>query len=149
MISSKNKVVLENIMNYTLYDDVDMEDRLFVSWGMFEKAAEEICAKIGRHLKKSKMELDGIYGVPKGGLVLAVKLCHMIKIPMISDPLKITKNTLIVDDCTKSGRTLGRYRNNLKAVMFHNPDARCTPDFYFRQTRKQINFCWESREERN
>jgi hypoxanthine phosphoribosyltransferase len=142
-----NKVVMENIMNYTLYDDIDMEDRLFVSWSMFEEASGALFEAIKDLQKKTKF--NGIYGVPKGGIVLAVKLSYLTGLQLVTDPEKISDDVLVVDDCTKTGKTLSKYEGNSRVVMFHNPDACFKPDFYFMKTRKQINFCWESMDERN
>ena len=45
----------------------------------------------------------GIYGVPRGGLCLAVALSHAMQQPLLSEP---NPEALIVDDVYESGRTL-------------------------------------------
>lgn len=47
--------------------------------------------------------LTGIYGVPRGGLPLAVALSHRLQLPLRN---AITPSTLVVDDIWDSGRTL-------------------------------------------
>ena len=60
----------------------------YFTWNEFDKSVEEIADKC-----RSK-EFSGIYGVPRGGLCLAVALSHKLKIKLISKPIK---NSLIVD----------------------------------------------------
>jgi len=143
-----NKVVLKNMLDYTLYDELNIEDRLFVSWDTFDKAVNELHDKLLQIHGKKGLFFDGIYAIPRGGLCLGVKLSYMMKLPLVIDG-KISENTLIVDDCTKSGKTLSEFKDNFTLAMFHNPKACFKPNLFFQETTKQINFCWESKEERN
>ena len=52
------------------------------TWSEFDKSVEEIADKC--RFKK----FSGIYGVPRGGLCLAVALSHKLKIELISQPTK-------------------------------------------------------------
>ena len=61
----------------------------YFSWCEFDKSVENIANKC------KFLEFSGIYGVPRGGLCLAVALSHKLKIELISKPIK---NSLIVDD---------------------------------------------------
>ena len=60
-------------------------------------------------------KLSGIYGVPRGGLCLAVALSHKLNIPLIEKPLK---NSLIVDDVYETGLTLSNFKNIEGANFF-------------------------------
>ena len=62
-----------------------------------------------------EFELSGIYGVPRGGLCLAVALSHKLNVQLIEQPLK---NSLIVDDVFETGITLGNFRNIEGANFF-------------------------------
>ncbi len=54
----------------------------YFTWEEFDKSVEYIA-------KKCKfLEFSGIYGVPRGGLCLAVALSHKLKINLISEPIK-------------------------------------------------------------
>jgi len=55
----------------------------YFTWSEFDKSVGEIANKC-----KFK-EYSGIYGVPRGGLCLAVALSHKLKIKLISLPPKI------------------------------------------------------------
>ena len=61
----------------------------YFSWEEFDKSVEQIANKC------KFLKFSGIYGVPRGGLCLAVALSHKLKINLIKEP---KKNSLIVDD---------------------------------------------------
>jgi len=61
----------------------------YFTWSEFDKSVEQIANEC------RFKEFSGIYGVPRGGLCLAVALSHKLKIELISEPIK---NSLIVDD---------------------------------------------------
>lgn len=66
---------------------------------------------------------SGIYGVPRGGLVLAVALSHFINLPLLTtapDP-----KALIVDDIADSGKTLAAFPNHQCLAMVRRWGAHC------------------------
>jgi len=81
----------------------------YFTWNEFDKSVEEIADKC-----KFK-EFSGIYGVPRGGLCLAVALSHKLKLELISKPIK---NSLIVDDVYETGLTLTTFKDIEGAVFF-------------------------------
>ena len=81
----------------------------YFTWSEFDKSVEHI-AKECKYLKFS-----GIYGVPRGGLCLAVALSHKLKIELISEPIK---NSLIVDDVYETGITLKNFKDIEGAIFF-------------------------------
>ena len=81
----------------------------YFTWSEFDKSVEEIADKC-----KFK-DFSGIYGVPRGGLCLAVALSHKLKIELISKPIK---NSLIVDDVYETGLTLTPFKDIEGATFF-------------------------------
>ena len=81
----------------------------YFSWREFDKSVEYISRKC-KYLKFS-----GIYGVPRGGICLAVALSHKLKVNLVSKP---AKNALIVDDIYETGLTLNNYKNIEGAFFF-------------------------------
>ena len=81
----------------------------YFSWSEFDKSVEHIANKC------RFKEFSGIYGVPRGGLCLAVALSHKLKIELISEPLK---NSLIVDDVYETGLTLTTFKDIEGAMFF-------------------------------
>ena len=72
------------------------------TWEEFDKSIYEIF----EHSRN--WNLSGIYGIPRGGLCLAVALSHRLNLEILDQP---KDNTLIVDDIYDSGKTLNKYRN--------------------------------------
>ena len=68
----------------------------YFTWNKFDIGVE----KISNQCKFLKF--SGIYGIPRGGLCLAVALSHKLKVNLISEPLE---NALIVDDIYETGNT--------------------------------------------
>lgn len=73
----------------------------------------DACKTAGSFLEVSKY--DGIYGVPRGGCVIAAILSKYINLPILETP---TSKTLIVDDICDSGTTLLRWPENDKFTIF-------------------------------
>ena len=110
----------------------------YFTWKEFDKSVEQIANKC---LFK---EFSGIYGVPRGGLCLAVALSHKLKIELISEPLK---NSLIVDDVYETGTTLTPYRD-IEGAMFFVLFSKVKPTwwntvFIYKKT-QWIIFPWEN-----
>ncbi len=81
----------------------------YFTWSDFDKSVEHIANKC------RLLDFSGIYGVPRGGLCLAVALSHKLNINLISEPIK---NSLIVDDVYETGITLTTYKDIEGAMFF-------------------------------
>jgi len=110
----------------------------YFTWGEFDKSVEQIANKC-RYKK-----LSGIYGVPRGGLCLAVALSHKLNIELISKPLK---NSLIVDDVYETGLTLTTFKD-IEGAMFFVLFSKIKPTWWntvFISKKSQwIVFPWEN-----
>ena len=60
-----------------------------LSWADFDRALDSAVARL------ASCSLSGVYGVPRGGLVLAVCLSHRLGIPLLEQP---QAGCLVVDD---------------------------------------------------
>ena len=81
----------------------------YFTWSEFNNSVNHIANKC------KFLELSGIYGVPRGGLCLAVALSHKLEINLISEP---KKNSLIVDDVYETGITLNTFKDIEGAMFF-------------------------------
>ena len=81
----------------------------YFTWSEFDKSIDYISNKC------KFWKISGIYGIPRGGLCLAVALSHKLNIKLIEKPLK---NSLIVDDVFETGRTLSNFKNIEGANFF-------------------------------
>jgi len=108
------------------------------SWEKVDKA----CEKIALQLKKKKIR--AIYGIPRGGLVLAVKLSHLLNVPIVMGP---SDADAIVDEICDSGKTLTECRKKYPGAVFasiHLNERCCAvPDIYIHKTKNWIVYPWE------
>ena len=81
----------------------------YFTWSEFDKSVEYIADQC------KFWKISSIYGVPRGGLCLAVALSHKLDIQLIEKP---TKNSLIVDDVFETGITLSNFKNIEGANFF-------------------------------
>jgi len=110
----------------------------YFTWSEFDRRVEQITNKC-----KFK-EFSGIYGVPRGGLCLAVALSHKLKINLISKPIK---NSLIVDDVYETGLTLTNFKD-IEGAMFFVLFSKIKPTWwntvYVTKKSQWIVFPWEN-----
>ena len=81
----------------------------YFTWDEFDKSVEYIANQC------KFLEFSGIYGIPRGGLCLAVALSHKLRVNLITEP---SKNSLIVDDVYETGITLNTLKNIEGAKFF-------------------------------
>jgi len=110
----------------------------YFSWSEFDKSVEYIANKC------KFLEISGIYGIPRGGLCLAVALSHKLKINLISQPIK---NALIVDDVYETGITLTTFKN-IEGAMFFVLFSKIKPTWWntvhVTKNSQWIVFPWEN-----
>ena len=122
-----------------------MAVKYFYTWEEFDKDVEELSAWArGRNF-------GGIYGIPRGGLVVAVALSHRLGLPLKLRPEEIDEDTLVVDDISDSGKTLLELEENIKirpmaATLFFHKDTKRMPDFFLRDKKEWVVFPWETDE---
>lgn len=112
-----------------------------MSWKTFEEG----CKKIVEQIIKSEIKIDNIFGIPRGGLVLAVRLSHLLNKHLTRNIASINRKTLIVDDISDTGKTLKRFEQNYIATLYIKPKTETIPNFYVFKTSKWIVFPWEEK----
>lgn len=123
---------------------MEQPEKVYVSWKDMEDFANDLI----NEMKTRNFQPTGIYGVPRGGLILATLISYKLDIPLL---LNASKGCLIVDDIADSGRTLLHYTENdtqfnkyFIATMFYHKRSIVTPNYYkFEKTDKWIIFPWE------
>ena len=110
----------------------------FFTWNEFDMSVEQIA-------KECKLlEISGIYGIPRGGLCLAVALSHKLKKKLISEP---RKNSLIVDDIYETGLTLTTFKD-IEGAMFFVLFSKIKPTWWntvhVSKKNQWIVFPWEN-----
>ena len=111
---------------------------IYFTWSEFDKSVEHIAHEC------KYLEFSGIYGIPRGGLCLAVALSHKLKINLISKP---KKNSLIVDDIYETGITLNAFKD-IEGAMFYVLFSKTNPTWWntvnISQKSEWIVFPWEN-----
>lgn len=121
------------------------------SWNAFDKDVKLVL----EYIKQRKLKIKCVYGIPKGGLILAVTLANKLSVPLISnfddfnDKHKDIKSEeiLVVDDISDSGKTLsflpGIDTYNI-ITLFIKEGTMFIPDFYCNKEKtKWVVFPWE------
>ncbi|ABB50051.1 putative purine phosphoribosyltransferase related protein [Prochlorococcus marinus str. MIT 9312] len=111
---------------------------IYFTWNDFDKSVLHIANKC------KSLELSGIYGVPRGGLCLAVALSHKLNINLISEP---RKNSLIVDDVYETGITLNTLKDIDGAtffVLFSKMKTKWWNTVFISKKSEWIVFPWEN-----
>ena len=110
----------------------------YFTWSEFDESVEQIAKQC------EFLEFSGIYGVPRGGLCLAVALSHKLKIKLISEPIK---NSLIVDDIYETGITLNTFKD-IEGAMFYVLFSKIKPIWWhtvhISEKKEWIVFPWEN-----
>jgi GTP cyclohydrolase I len=69
--------------------------------------------------------LTGIYGIPTGGVPIAIIIAGILGLPMLKEP---EPGCLIVDDLIDSGKTMARFDGHHRDALFrkpHSPNGIC------------------------
>ncbi len=121
-----------------------------VSYGQFE----DIMERLSQQIINSGKKFDMVYGIPRGGLPIAVHLSHRLGLTYYSDrntelPPPNTETLLIVDDIVDEGTTMlwvkQTWTKASTASLFIKPHAveGSLPDFYVYETIDWVVFPWE------
>lgn len=124
-----------------------MEEKVYVSWEQVDNFVDSLLNEV----EEKGLNFSGVYGIPRGGLVLATLISYRLNIPLLLAP---AKNCIIVDDIADSGRSLLHYTENdtqfnkyYIATMFYCERSMVKPDFYqFNKEDKWIVYPWEKGE---
>jgi hypoxanthine phosphoribosyltransferase len=115
-----------------------MEEKEFVRWDDVQKYIEVLAHKL------DSMHLSGVYGIPRGGCVLAVMLSYKLGIPLLMAPLK---NCVVIDDIADTGKTLLHYKEKNDyyiTTMFYHKQSLVVPDFWYAEKKDNwIIYPWE------
>ena len=114
-------------------------------WNEVEGMMQDLAEKI----RQSGIKFMSVIGIPRGGLVIAVRLSHLLNLDLITNSEYITPHTLMVDDIADSGKTMKKYKNMFPmcatATLFYNPESCFEPDFWVgkQDYASWITFPWE------
>ena len=116
--------------------------KIYVSWDQVEQYIADLKELNG------KFQWKGVYGIPRGGLVLAVMISHRLDIPFLGAPCD---GCLIVDDIADTGKSLYHFTENetqhnkyYLSTMYYQERSIVVPDYWYLQKHEDwIVFPWE------
>lgn len=115
---------------------------LLMTWGAFDALANRLILSLKEYPKGA---FCGVYGFPRGGLVLATKLSYALDLPLLMAP---AKGCIVCDDISDTGETLLKYQRSedyttATLLMRSNTDA--IPAYVGEIVNNQswITFPWE------
>lgn len=119
-----------------------------VTWEQVNEYLNTIAEKV------DNKDISGVYGIPRGGLVLAAWLSHKLYVPLLSAP---ANRCIIIDDICDSGESLMHYCKQsstpdedkrkgyfITTMFYRQNDLNIVPDYYYDvKGNKWIVFPWE------
>ena len=118
----------------------------FVSWELIDECVTDIAF----HLKDTGKDFKGVYGIPRGGVILAVLLSHKLDLPYVENPYDYQLDDFIViDDVADTGETLKFYEETFEKsyiVTIHEHEQSIVkPDYsVIDKGDKWIVYPWET-----
>ena len=123
----------------------------FISWDL----VDECVLDIAEHLIRTEIKFRGVYGIPRGGTLLAVMLSHKLNIPFY--PLYFSTARLegddfvVIDDIVDTGKTLQEYKikdeneQGYYVTIHEHKDSIVKPDYsVIYKEDKWIVYPWET-----
>lgn len=122
-----------------------MTEQIHVTWDDVEEFVKDTIAFY------KDTHITGIYGIPRGGIILASILSYKMGVPMLMAPCK---ECIIIDDIADSGETLLHYAKNTSGggkshnyhivTMFYKEGSLVKPEFFmWEKTDHWIVYPWE------
>ena len=111
-------------------------NKVFATWDEAELFA--------RSVSENAEGVSGVYGVPRGGLCLAVMVSHALGVPILAAP---DDHALIIDDVIDTGAALLKEHNRGRkiAALYRKEGAAFSPDYYLKTVASDcwVVFPWE------
>lgn len=123
-------------------------NKRFLDWDDINHMVDRLATNI----KSSKLKLDAVYGLARGGLIPAVMLSHRLNLPYIELDYNNDKYNiiLVVDDICDSGYTLEKYKEYqgsiYTATLHYKNSATYEPHFWVKLASESewIVYPWET-----
>ena len=121
--------------------------KTYINWHDYDDYINQIV----NWIEQQDLDIQAVYGIPRGGLPMAVSLSHILGVPMILDyktEYPPTGDLLVVDDIADTGNTLKDFRKEERNVIctFHyHEQSTIEPDFFVDYKHdKWIVYPWET-----
>ena len=126
--------------------------KTYVSYKQYEEMVDKISVWV-KHMSNEIDNIGAVYGLPRGGLPIAVELSHRLNLPLLMnyyDRKVVTdKKVLVVDDIADTGHTLKDFDNehNIICTLHYHQDSLVKPAYFVEEKGdKWIVYPWEERD---
>lgn len=114
---------------------------IYIDWFEYNNIVD----KLIENNKTSLQQYNYLYGIPRGGTILANILSYKLNIPVLN---KINEcsvdNILIVDDICDSGKTIKKYMSSYDTlVLFVNNKSNLEPTYFYEYSSEWLVFPYE------
>lgn len=119
--------------------------KIYFTWEDFDTAINEIAFRV----KSIGYRPTSIYGIPRGGLIVAVALSHKLDIPITNGIGFRSKRLLVCDEICETGKTLSLYGEGCATAVIHfKQNSLFIPDIglYEKPDNSWIVYPWENKE---
>lgn len=134
--------LLDTFLDDKIKQYIEGMDAIWLSWERYGLYVRMLRKKIAEQNKKYKF----LYGIPRGGTLLALMLSYQTGIPVIFDTKGVPKEDIcIIDDIVDSGKTLKYYIEDGydTITMFKHKDCEFEVTAYLSLSDMWINFPYE------
>ncbi|MDA7433831.1 phosphoribosyltransferase [Synechococcus sp. AH-601-P18] len=115
-----------------------------LSWADFDACVQVLTQRYGDRSFDGH-SFDGVFGIPRGGLCLAVGLSHSLDLPLLLAP---NNHCLIVDDVFETGQTLQGLRGQWPQATYAVWVSKAPPQWWdaaeVTASSEWILFPWEN-----
>jgi hypothetical protein len=101
------------------------------SYEEFHRDTETLAGLIQEFEKVRGRTFTKIYGIPRGGLMVAVRLSHLLRLPLVLHEEEIDENTIVADDIVSTGATCKKLEERIHARHFLVASIFLVRDFQF------------------
>lgn len=108
-------------------------DKIKLDWNKYQECINLLIKKI----KASGKVYDGIYGISRGGMCIAISLSHALNIPITLYPHKAT---LIVNDISDTGKTLLSHKDRDILTIYSSAWTEVVPEFFVFTKREKTHW---------
>ena len=123
-----------------------MSNKVYITWEGYDSYIDSIT----NWVRRSDFNLGAVYGLPRGGLPIAVSLSHRLHLPLLMDyydrKIVTDKKILVVDDIADTGHTLKDFENkhNIICTFHYHEQSIIEPDYWIHKKDDDwIVYPWE------
>ena len=123
-----------------------MSKKVYISWEGYDSYIDSIT----NWVKTSDLNLGAVYGLPRGGLPIAVSLSHRLHLPLLMDyydrKIVTDKKKLVLNDIADTGHTLKDFENkhNIICTFHYHEQSIIEPDYWIHKKDDDwIVYPWE------